>query len=446
MRIIDSARAHTIFLVALAAGVMLSSESLVILGNNMGLAGVCFLAVVLLAAIVHLSTTLCYGELFSLFPGPGGEARYIKEALGFTPALVLPLCSRVVFTVCGATAILATAGYVFNEVFVYWFPNLGFSFCLLGFLLAINLLGQRVSAAAQITFVAVAVSGLIFLSAVGLFGLEKASELVKTPIQPFFSMTRVVLLGLVLFIGFDLAASVRSDRGMQATTLIGSMVAGIVLVGIVFCLWGLVSIGYVPLERLAEITVPYATTARAVMSQKGRIIVGIALLAGTCSAVNALLFAVSRMIAGMATHGLLPPFLGLARDRAAVPLLILTLATAGMMARGMAGEPELEVYMRGGLLFWLLNYAAVHLSVLILRKRISHRRDLFQVPAYPVVTIFGLSATLIGFAGLLWSDSEPALLLKFILSAAVIVSVLGFLWINLSRRRGWLAPTGLPLR
>jgi hypothetical protein len=58
------------------------------------------------------------------------------------------------FTICAATGILATAGYVCNEMFLYWFPNLGFSFCLLGLLLVINRIGHRFSETAQIGFVA----------------------------------------------------------------------------------------------------------------------------------------------------------------------------------------------------------------------------------------------------------------------------------------------------
>ncbi|NIN66172.1 MAG: hypothetical protein GTO63_16055, partial [Anaerolineae bacterium] len=73
------------------------------------------------------------------------------------PAIAIPLCARVAFTICAATGILVVAGYVFNEVFVYWFPNLGFSFLLLGFLLVLNLLGRTISLVAQVIFIAVAV-------------------------------------------------------------------------------------------------------------------------------------------------------------------------------------------------------------------------------------------------------------------------------------------------
>ena len=67
------------------------------------------------------------------------------------------------------------------------------------------------------------------------------------------------------------------------------------------------------------------------------------------------------MLAGMARHGLLPAWLSWHQARPA--LLVLAAGPMVMLAMGMAGEPETEVYTRAGVLFWLLHYAAMHLAV-----------------------------------------------------------------------------------
>ncbi len=103
---------------ALATGLMLSPESLVLLGNNTGIMGIYFLAAILFASIVLISTALCYGEIFSKFPSSTGEVLFIKEAIGSAAAIVFPICSRVVLTICMSTGVLVTAGFVFNEVFL----------------------------------------------------------------------------------------------------------------------------------------------------------------------------------------------------------------------------------------------------------------------------------------------------------------------------------------
>lgn len=411
-------------------GLMLSSESLGLLGNNIGIAGIPFFASILIAVIVHVSTALRYGELFAMFPGAKGEAQFMQKALGSVPAIVFPLCSRVVITVCASTGMLATAGFVFNEVFIYWFPNFAFAFLLLGFLLVINLLGNRVSQKFQVFFVIVALSGLIFLSIAGLLGLENAPSTIKK-VTPSLNI-RIVLISLFLFIGFDLAGFAQGKNSPYPAGIVKPMVTGIILICLLFYLWGLVSIIYVQQDRLADTTIPYTLTAREIMGQDGRVVIGMVVLAGICSAVNALFIAVSKMIAGMATLGLLPHFLGVCEKRAAIPLILLVTGIAVMIAVGMAGEPVLEVYLRAGLLFWLLNYTGVHLSALIVGISYPNRSQSFRVPLVSVVAIIILS---VGFVVLLCTDSESTLLLQFMLVVSVIVSFFGFIWVGLNRKK-----------
>lgn len=406
-------------LLALATGMMLSPDSLSLLGNNMGSMGIYFLIVVLSVMVVHLLTALSYGEMFTLFPEAGSEAKLIKEAFGSLPAVALPLCSRVVFTVSAATGTLATAGYAFNEVFIYWFPNLGFSFILLAFLLGINLMARGVSGWFQVLFVVIALLPLIILSVTGLKGGEPMRALtneIPTSALPIAAST-----GLLLFIGYDLALFGKES----ANTVFKAMIAGICLVGILFCLWGFISVKHVSPERLSDTTIPHVLSARAILGQKGRILMGLVVIAGTCATVNALFIALSRMITGMASQNFLPSFLGKRR----VPPLILAGGAGVMMALGMAGEPVLEVYMRAGLCFWLLNYAAVHLSVLIVRRRVDFPIQRYGTGFYNAVPLAGLILIFSGLAGLLVLGETPALLIKSMLVIFFTVFILSKLWL-----------------
>jgi len=427
--------ASWITLVPFAMALMLSPDSLTLLGNGVGIAGVSFLGVLLIAAIIHLFTTLSYGEIFSVFPGSGGEARYTEAALGKVPAIFLPLCSRVVFTVCAATGMLATAGYVFNEIFVYWFPNLGFSFCLLGLLLLIGVLGKRVTFAAQGIFMAMALLGLSFLSVWGLIAGGNESLPPSSVENPSFNLLHMGAMGLVLFIGFDLAGLASGGRDQQPFNVAKPMAAAVIFSGIVLSLWGLVSYIYVPPQRLADTSVPYSLAARAVLGWTGRKIMGLVVLAATCGAVNALLAGVARMIIAIAFRGPLPSFFGVSDKRASVPIIFLSLSIAVMLASGMAGEPDLEVYTRGSIYLWLLNYGAVHLSVLILRRRGGLGPQSSAVLGYPVIPFIGLLATCAGVFGLLWFDAEPGLLLKFMAVVLATGLVFGMVWVSIRSRK-----------
>ena len=423
-------------LIAVSVGLMLSSESLTVLGNNVGVAGIFFLAFILAAILLHLFTALSFGELLSPFPGPEGEARFMKRALGSIPAIVLPIGSRVLFTICAATGILATAGYVFNEMFLYWFPNLGFSFSLLGLLLVINLIGRRFSEIAQVVFVSLALLGLLFLSTVGLSGLGNDPSATVTDSQSSFHITRAVLAAPVLFLGYDLAGLTIERTRTRPFDVAKAMLGGLLLVGLVFCLWGVVSLKYVSPERLVDTTIPYTLSAKAIMGQKGRVLMGIVILAGTCAAVNALLMAVSRMIAGMSAQGLLPSFLGAARNRAPVPFILLGIGIGAMMASGMAGEPVLEVYIRAGIWLWLLNYAVIHLCVLITRRRFPERYKSLQGRSYQIFPAVAFISFIMILSGLLWTDGNFALLIKSIFFVIAGLSLYGLLWVRFGRKVG----------
>ena len=417
-------------LIAVAMGLMLSSESLTLLGNNVGVAGICFLVFIPVAVLLHVVTALSFGELMSTFPGPEGEVRFIRMALGPVFAIIFPVGGRVLFTVSASTGILATAGYVFNETFFYWFPNLGFSFFLLGILVLINLMEKKFSETAQIIFVSLSLLGLLILCISGLSGLENASAASEKANPTFLHIIRAALLAPVLFLGYDLAGMTIAVRKTYPINLVKVMVGGLLLAALVFYLWGVVSLRYVFPDKLADTTIPYTMTAKAIMGEKGRIIMGIVILSGTCAAVNALFMAVPRMVAGMSIQGLFPSILGATRNRATVPLVLLGIGTGIMMAAGMAGEPVLEVYIRAGMWLWLFNYAVIHICILIDSRRIPDEPKQIQVGGYRVFPIVAFAVLIMILFGLLWTDDEPIILIKTILFIIAGLSLYGLLWIR----------------
>jgi amino acid transporter len=423
---------------------MLSPESLVILGKGVGDAGDLFLMFLPLAIFTHFFTALTYGELGTIYPGSEGEVRLLKETFGSTLATVLPLSSRALFVICASTGILATAGYVFNEVFVNWFPNLGFSFCLLGFLLVVNLLGRNTAAQAQIIFVSVALLSLMLIILLGSSKIDNAMQFAQTTKPASMGLTRLVLVGLLLFIGYDLGVYARCRDEKYQGSLVVCLLSTILLVAAVFSLWGLVSLLYVPMERLADSTIPHMIAARAIWGQHGRVTMGIVVLAASLSVVNGLFYSVSRMLSGMARENLLPALFARGRGKAPVGLIFLAVGIAAMMALGMADEPVLEIYIRSALLFWLLNYAAIHYLVLVAKKRFSSQEFLSQAGWHPAFSVIGFLVMLMGFAGLLWTDPSSIEVIEFMLFMFTVLVILSFVWLGFrrSRRSPVLGKTG----
>jgi len=272
--------------------------------------------------------------------------------------------------------------------------------------------------------------GLLVLCIGGLSGSENAPLTSLNANPSFFHIARAALLAPVLFLGYDLAGMTIAKTKMHPFDLVKVMVGGLLLVALIFYLWGVVSLRYVSPDKLADTTIPYTMTAKAIMGQRGRIFMGIVILSGACAAVNALFMAVSRMVAGMSAQVLLPSILGAARNRATIPLVLLGIGTGTMMAVGMAGEPALAVYTRAGMWLWLFNYAAIHLCVLIISRRIPEKSKGIQIRGYRVFPIVASAVLIMILFGLLWTDDESILLIKTIFLIIAGLSVYSLLWIR----------------
>ena len=249
---------------------------------------------------------------------------------------------------------------------------------------------------------------------------------------------RSLLAGLVLFVGFELALFTTPSPASAPSPPGRLLALSLVLAALVFTGWGMTSLLWVASARLADSTVPHMVTARAIGGDWGRAVMGVVVLAGTCATVHTVLRAGSHMLAGMATHGLLPAWLGWRQARPA--LVVLAAGPAVMLATGMAGAPETEVYARAGVLFWLLHYAAMHLTVVRgLRRhtpRIAWHRGLFPAG----VALLGLGTLSLGVLGLVWMDREVTHLVVCMVCAGAGASGFSLAWLGGRRcRQRWRA-------
>ena len=213
---------------------------------------------------------------------------------------------------------------------------------------------------------------------------------------PLAYLTQIGVSGMLIFVGFDLAGFSGEDSPNPAK----AMIAAILLSGAIFICWGWVSTSYVTLERLSDTSIPHVKAARAIFGQPGRIWMGIIILAGASAAVNALLIAVSRMIANMATEGMLPSFMAMGKNETNMAVFLLSVGIAAMLATGVAGEPILEIYIKAGLILWLVHYAFILGAVLVMNMKMSSESHWLIYKGYAGMLIVGLAAMIWAVAGI----------------------------------------------
>jgi amino acid transporter len=400
----------TIIPLAWMMGLFVSPEALELQGHLAGISGLGFVLPLAAAIILHWLNAI--GTTSNGSPGttPSGEIQLLTDSWGPFTASLLLLMARPVVAVCLATAVLVTSGFVFNEVFFYWFPNFGFAALVLVILLIVNLAGPQAAATAQVVFTTTAIIGLAGLSIVGLFtwpSSPAASQVTLTGLN-----SQSIGLALIAFVGYDLLQY--TDHRLDQTRLTTVIKTGLIAGGFLFTLWNMTSLLFVAPSRLMDTSIPHILAAKAILGHTGRIVIGVVAIAGACSAVNYLYQSVARMMVRMAHHHLLPPLCARPASRPVLAFWSLAATTGLLMAMGFAGSDLLDVSMRAGLLLWLVFYALIHLARLLQARRERNHANQNHTDQHGILHL-GIALTMLVVAALLGAaDGVPIILLKAI--------------------------------
>ena len=187
---------------AFALGLMVSPDNLALLGRFAGHFNLYVPLLLVVGAVIYISYVRSYENLYALFCLESGKAPDVRKVLGVWLAYY-PLTVRVLAAIFLTTGLTVTSGFVFNEVFVYWFPNFGFAYILLTVVSGLHLFGPDTRAKAQVLFVGTALVGLGLLIGIGIVkGLPYTASHIPSGPRVMLSWLFVPLL---FFIGFDIA-------------------------------------------------------------------------------------------------------------------------------------------------------------------------------------------------------------------------------------------------
>ena len=389
-------------------GMFISPEALFLHGKMAGLNGYGFVLPLGAGLFLHWFNGTGTGQDGFTITAPDAEIRLLKDTWGSLAAALLLLMARPVAAVCLATAVLVTSGFVFNEVFLHWFPNFGFAALLLVGLLIVNVIGPQVAAALQLILASIAIIGIAGISMVGLLAWSQAPHAPQE--VAFVANSQSVGLALMAFAGYDMLRYTR--HGLDQAQFAAVMKTAFIIGGIVFFLWNSASLLWVTPSRLAATAIPHILAAKAIMGPAGRMVMGIVVIAGAGAAVNYLYQSVAHMTARMAHHDLLPAIFAKPTARPLLAITGLTATTGLLMAAGFAGSHLLDVSIRAGLILWLVFYALLQLAQSLRAKPDSVRSHPLRAARNNALRIVVSAAMITAAAMLVVTDDAPVVLLK----------------------------------
>ncbi len=397
-------------IVAIGIGGMVGGGIFAVLGLAVQLAHGGTPAAFLIAGIVSMLTGYSYARLSVHVPSQGGTVKFLDQAFGID-----------LFT-GGINSLLWISYIVMLALYAYAFGSYGATFFGKGVLVkhllisagillpaVLNLFSANLVGKAETYIVAIKLAILLFFVAVGFVGIDAASLAPTHWASPF----HLVAGGMMIFLayeGFELIANTAQDARDPKKTLPRAFYTAIGFVILLYILVAVVSVGSLPVHKIVEAKdYALAAAARPFLGHAGFVMIAIAAVLSTFSAINATLYGSARLSYTIAKEGELPEFL---EDRVwnkPVEGLIITTVLSLLLAN--LGDLS-SISMMGSAGF-LIIFATVNAANVKLADATKSRRW---------ISAAGMIACIVALAALIWQTAATTPTHVWVLAGMLFLS------------------------
>jgi amino acid transporter len=398
----------------LGVGAMIGAGIFVLTGIAAGEAGPASILAFALNGLVTLLTAFAYVELAGAMPEAGGGYAFVRRAFPGVVGFIAGWMLWFAYTVACSLYALGFGGY-FWEFFLKYVPGFAeLAFSLLGergavalvtlvigfFFIRLNVRGAEVTGMAENVLT---LAKLAILSVFIFYGLGKVfgePEAAVTNFRPFFpegSGGVLVAMGLtfIAFEGYDLIATVAEEIKNPEVNIPRATMISLAVTVTMYLLIVFVSLAAVqPLDMPSwQFLGQYQETAivRAAEDFMPAFGVGVIVFGGlfsTLSALNATIMASSRVAFSMGRDKYLPQPMAEIHPMRRTPHV--AIIATGVILLAMALTLPIEAVGSAASLIFLLTFAMVNLSVIVLRRKAPELKRRYRVPFYPVTPILGI--------------------------------------------------------
>ncbi len=390
--------------IAMGVGAMVGGGIFSVLGLAMAQSGHAAPAAFALGAVIAFLTGLSYAHLGLHYRSDGGSFTYLERAFS-SP------------NVAGLGGWLLLVGYIGTMgLYAYTFGAYGSallgsghnapmhhlleSLVLLVFL-AINLYGVKETGLAELIIVTAKVLILGLFAIIGLTTVQ-AGHLLPLFDKGVAGVFMGAALIFVAYEGFELIPNAVNEMERPERNLRLGILISIGITAAIYILVSLVAVGNLtPAEVKKYGEYALAEAARPFLGQAGFVLIGVAALFSTASAINATLFGTARLGVEMARAKELPRVFSLRRRQNDIPwasLLIITGVTLFFV-----NAADLTIISSFASSTFLMIFFAINLSAWRLRKEIA------MPPAWPLLAMILSGASWGILLFWLWRDDPHAL-------------------------------------
>lgn len=360
---------------AIGIGGMVGGGIFAVLGLAVILAGGGTPIAFAIAGVVAAATSYSYAKLSVRYPSEGGTVTFLNQAFGtgrMTGSLNVLLWLSYLVTLSLYAFACGSYGATFfpPEQHAFW-KHVILSAAIVVFTL-INMAGASFVGRAEKYIVAVKLAILVLVGGMGLWFIKLTRLAPSTWTKPI----PLIAGGMIIFVayeGFELIANTANDVKNPKKTLPRAYYSAVGFVILLYIIIAMVTVGNLPLAQIVK-SQDYALAAAAkpFLGHIGFVLVAIAALLATCSAINATLYGSARISYIIAKTGELPKQLEKTHGKNPMPLegLILTSVISLLMANFF----HIDRISTMGSAGFLIIFAMVNLSNLLLYKETGGKR------------------------------------------------------------------------
>ena len=351
-----------------------------------------FMLAWLAGGLLSIVGALCYAELASAYPGPGGDYSYLRRAFGMRTGFIYAW-ARLSVIQTGSLALLA---FVFGDYFAQLAPlgpsgPMVYAAAVVVLLTAINWAGVRLGAGTQVWLTALEIGGLLLIIGAGLLLAEPASGPAALPPPGAASQLGLVMVFVLLtFGGWSEAVYVTAELRDAPRRMPAVLVASLALVTLLYVLVNAAYLRVLGLGGVAASEAVATDTMRGALGDPGAVVITVAVAIAALTSANATVFTgartayalgrgvprlgwLGRWDAGRETPGNALVVQG------AIALLLVVLG--GQSRNGFQSAVEFTAPV-----FWLFMLG-VGIALFVLRARDPAIDRPFRVPLYPLLPI-----------------------------------------------------------
>ena len=433
-------------LLAVGVGLVVSQGVMVIMLQGAGFGGMGFFVTMGLAYLMALFYVFSFAELALMFKSPGTLSTYTEVAIGNFPAIIAVFSGYLVVAMFALSAELVLIELMLLEVLGVSLPPMVLALGLLAAFTLLNIRGVDIFATMQSALSFIMVSAITLMGLIAIFGIAlPRPEDMKLLGLEIWNADVLALLAIAIwgFVGLEFVCPLVRETKDPDRNIPRSMIIGATVILIMYVLYVLGALLYVPQETLANAALPHYEYVGAVFGETGLYFLTIAAFTATCSTVNTSLAAVPRMIYGMAENGqtfkvftkLHPKY-----DTPWVAIVFVALATGVPVLIYGVDADAIILLLIGAAISWLIAYIIAHIDVIVLRIRYPNIKRPFKTPLYPLPQVIGIA----GMAyAIWWASPSPELTTKvFSIAGTVLLAgcVIAAIWVKFVMKKGLFEP------